>query len=426
MNTLYMGVAKVDITPTEAIHLAGYGHRKGLLEGVSSRLYLRANVFRQSVDGEDRLALLVEADIIWWGPERMAGIRKKLLDRYGIREEHIVLSASHTHGGPQTTTVFVDMLGLPDAAYIEQLEEWLLQAVGQSLEVMEPVAVEQGSGICQVGINRRKWVDGAMIMAPNPDNYIDTNVEVFRFTTETGATKAVWMHYTCHPTVSSMNQVNSDYSGAAMEQLEETLGGGAVVSFLQGCCGETRPALYKEDKFYSGTEEDVKRLGRLLANEVAAVLARPMKSIPPGAISGRRLEVQLPYEALPSETEIAASAEVEGIPAQWSAKLQQNPQLLQPSIPLQISRLDIADGLSFIAMDGEMVLEYSEKVKRLSGGRARALGYSNGMVGYVPTAKQVEEGGYEGRDSHRLFTLAAVFDTTLEANIEEGIKQLLQ
>lgn len=426
MNTLYMGVSKVDITPLEPVPLAGFGHRKGKFEGINSRLYLRANGFRQSVEGQEVKALLVEADIIWWGPERMTGIRKKLFDRFGIRGEHVILSASHSHGGPQTTTVFVDTLGLPDPAYMEYLEERLLQAVGEAVDAMEPVTVDHGTGSCQVGINRRKWVDGAIIMAPNPDNYIDTNVEVFRFTAESGATKAVWMHYTCHPTVTNTNHVTSEYCGAAMEQLEQSIGGGAVVSFLQGCCGETRPALHKDDKFYSGTNEDVKRLGRMLADEVTAVLSRPMERVQGGTLGGSKLEVQLPFQSLPSQEQIAASAEVAGYPAEWSVKLQENPQLVRPAIALQVSRLDIADGLSFIAMDGEMVLEYGLKVKRLSGGKALPLGYSNGMVGYVPTAKQVEEGGYEGGDSSKLFMLPAVFDPSLESEIEKGITELLK
>ncbi|MFK7694111.1 neutral/alkaline non-lysosomal ceramidase N-terminal domain-containing protein [Paenibacillus sp. HJGM_3] len=425
-SAMLMGVSKVDITPLEPIPLAGFGNRTGPYEAISSRLYLRANAFRQQVNGQDVTALVVEADIIWWGPERMAGIRGKLLDRFGIRPEHVILSASHTHGGPQTTTQFVDMLGLPDAGYMDQLEDWLLQAVGAAISTLEPVSIERGSGTCQVGINRRKWVNGAMVMAPNPDNYIDTNVEVFRFTAESGATKAVWMHYTCHPTVTNLNQVNSDYSGAAMAMLEQSIGGGTVVSFLQGCCGDTRPALFRDDKFYSGDAEDVRRLGRMLADAVTTVLGRPMKPVPPGKLGGRLIGVDLPYLSLPSEEEIAATENAEGLPGQWSVKLRRNPQLLTPSIPLQLSRLDIADGMSFIAMDGEMVLEYSEKVKRLSGGRALALGYSNGMIGYVPTAKQVEEGGYEGRDSSKLFMLPAVFDPRVETVIEQGIQELLQ
>ncbi len=427
MSHLYMGAAKVDVTPDVPVPLAGFGVRKGIHEGISNRLYLRANVFRQTIAGEDRLVLLAQADIIWWGPERMEGIYKKLFERFGIREEHVILNASHTHGGPQTTAAFIDTLGLPDNDYIEKLEELLLQAVEEAVQSIEPVVAERGTGTCQIGIHRRKWVDGKIVMVPNPEGALDTDVNVVRFTTDSGRTKAILTHYTCHPTTTNANLVNSDYSGVAMEQVEQAVGGGAVASFLQGCCGDTRPALHKDGAFYSGTNEDVLRSGRILGYEVLAVLGGPLIPVGEGQIGGSKVEVKLPFDSLPTLDEVAATAQSgSGIHAEWAVKLKQNPQLLQPAIPLQLTRIDIAKGLSFLAMDGEMVLEYGSIIKQMSGGTVLPLGYSNGMIGYVPSAKQVGEGGYEGRDSFPLFMLPAIFDSALQDEIEKGFKQLIR
>jgi hypothetical protein len=46
-------------------------------------------------------------------------------------------------------------------------------------------------------------------------------------------------------------------------------------------------------------------------------------------------------------------------------------------------------------------------IKQLSQGGTLPLGYSNGMVGYVPTAAQIAEGGYEGDSSSVSFGLPA-------------------
>ncbi|MDF2671622.1 MAG: hypothetical protein K0R67_3928 [Paenibacillus sp.] len=427
MSRLNMGVAKVDITPTVPVPLAGYGNRKGIYEGISNRLYLRANVFRQIVADEERLVLLAQADIIWWGPERMAGIYKKLKERFGIPEEHVILNASHTHGGPQTTTAFIDTLGLPDNEYMEKLEQLLLQAVDEAMQSIEPVQVERGTGTCQIGINRRKWVDNVIVMAPNHEGEIDTDVTIVRFVTDSGRTKAVLTHYTCHPTTTNANLITSDYAGVAMEQVEQSIGEGAVASFLQGCCGDTRPALHKDGAFYSGTNDDVLRSGRVLAEEVLAVLGRPLALVEAGEIGGSTTEAMLPFDTLPAMDEITTAAEAStGVTGEWANKLKQNPHLLQPAIPLHLTRINIAEGLSFLAMDGEMVLEYGTFVKRLSGGKVLPLGYSNGMVGYVPSARQVEEGGYEGRGSYPLFMLPAIFDPALQSEIEKGISQLIR
>ncbi|WP_127578746.1 neutral/alkaline non-lysosomal ceramidase N-terminal domain-containing protein [Paenibacillus koleovorans] len=425
MSTLRLGVAKIDISPEQYVPLAGFGNRKGLMEGVAAPIFLRANAFIQRVDGVERRALVVQADIIWWGPERMEGIRRRLADSFGLKPELMILSATHTHGAPQTTFAFIETLGLPETAYIEQLEESLIEAVREAFERAEPVRIERGRGECRIGIHRRKLVDGIMEMAPNPDGPLDPHVELVRFITDSGDTSAVWLHYTCHPTTTGVNSLHGDFPGAASERLEMYLGGGAVVSFLQGCCGDTRPALIRDNKFYSGTLEEAEELGLQLADAAEEVFAAGrFASIEPGILDGRQVVVGLPFQPLPSMAEIAATADHPGVPSEWARKLTSQPELLQPEIPLELTKLELAPDLSLLAMNGEIVLEYGLKVKRLSGGSTLPLGYCNGMVGYVPTAAQVDEGGYEGGGSSKLFSLPAVFDRSLEQVIEAGIAEL--
>ena len=57
-----------------------------------------------------------------------------------------------------------------------------------------------------------------------------------------------------------------------------------------------------------------------------------------------------------------------------------------------------------IAMAGEMTVEHGLRLKRDHGDRfARVLplGYANGMVGYVPVARQFDEYGYEVLDANQ-------------------------
>jgi hypothetical protein len=423
---LLLGTAKIDITPASPIPLAGYGHRKGPYAGINRRLFARMNVFEQTEGGETRRVLIGMGDIIWWPGERMDPIRETLESKFGIRPSDVILSAQHTHGGPQTSASFCDILGLTDDDYLTYLERQLFAAVETAIANLEPVTAEQGKGESYIGINRRKMAGDKMTMAPNPDGLYDSEVNVVRFRKDDGGTKAVFIHYTCHPTTTGDNFINSDYPGVTAERLEATLGCGAVVSFLQGCAGNIRPALHRDGKFYSGHDEEVMRFGRSLADEVERVLDGPMKTLDQAPLSGSRVVVELPFQPLPSEAELDEAAGKGGHMQQWAEKLRCHPEKLRPYIPFQVNRIALAQGLAYLAMDGEVVLEYGAYAKQLSGGETLAMGYSNGMVGYVPTASQVAEGGYEGKDSFVYFALPAAFDPELESIIKNAIQQLIR
>jgi hypothetical protein len=420
-----LGTAKVDITPDKPIPLAGYSHRRGPFEAVHRRMQLRINSFQQEENGKRRRLLLVQGDIIWWGSERMDNIRRKLSERYGFEASEVILNASHTHGSPQTSAVFCSNLGLPDQDYLNRLDNALISGVESALANLEPVTVERGYGECRFGINRRKQMDGKIVMAPNPDGPIDPEVTVIRFRKLNGGTKAVFIHYTCHPTTTSDNAVTSDYPGIAAAHVEETVGGGAVVSFLQGFTGNVRPALHRDGRFYSGHDEDVVRLGHTLADEVLRVLASPMQPLRPCRLAGERLVVKLPYQRLPSEEEIRGVAEQGGHYAEWAELMRSGPRGLRTHEISEMTRLDIADGFSLLAMDGEVVVEYGLYVKERSRGRVLPLGYSNGMIGYVPTSKQIIEGGYESEQSCYSFAMPRPFDTQIEHILHDALADLI-
>ena len=68
---------------------------------------------------------------------------------------------------------------------------------------------------------------------------------------------------------------------------------------------------------------------------------------------------------------------------------------------------------------------YSIKIKRLLTPRkVFNVGYANGMVGYVPTARAITEGGYEGERFFPLFGLPATFSESIEKDILESVEKL--
>jgi hypothetical protein len=421
---LELGTASVDITPLEPLSLAGFAHRTGSFEKVDRRLYAKIWFFQQRTASQNiRRALLIQADLIWWGPERIPGLIDELRKKWGLREEAVIFHATHTHGGPQTTDRFVPSLGAVNPGYLDLMEGLVLEGVWNAYANLGPVYVERETGRCRIGIHRRRRVGATTEMGPNPDGPIDPDVEVIRFVENGGPVKGVLFHYACHPTTSGDNRVTSEYPGAAMDRIEKVVG--AQASFLQGCCGDIRPALIRNDDFHRGDAKNIQALGLTLAEEVLRVLDGPMERLKPCLLSSKIKEVMLTFGKLPTEEFLLGCSTQGGVTSEWSRLLLADRHRIRQEIPLKLQLLRLADGLSILAMDAEIVVEYGLFIKKQSGGSVLPLPYSNGMIGYVPTADQLSEGGYEASESTKFFGLPAPFDPSLERRIREAVAALM-
>jgi hypothetical protein len=423
---LMLGIAKIDITPYKPIDLAGFTQRKGTFTGISHGLDARIFYFCQEVNGMKRSAIMVAADLIWWGNELVAQLRVLVHEKYGVNENEVILHATHTHSGPQTSSRFTPSLGLPDSEYIQYLSDKIIDGIDLAIENLEPVMIKKGTGECRIGIHRRKLVNGHIKMAPNESGPIDPEVSVIQYCKLSGKTKALMVHYTCHPTTTMDNLVSSEFPGVAMKHVEATLGEDVVAAYLQGCCGDIRPNLVRSGQFYRGFDSEVRELGLSLASEVLAVLDKPMQILTDCPLEGTTMIVELPFQPLPTWEELRSNMDRADLFAEWSQLFLNDPERLKTSIPFEINLLKIANGLSFLSMNGEVVVEYGLFVKKMGIDDMLPLAYTNGMIGYIPTGNQVAEGGYEVDESCYYFGLPAQFDPSLEKEIHERIMILIE
>lgn len=390
---LELGTAKVDITPRFPVPLAGFAFRSGVFDGVVTPLFARIFCFRSRSSAP---VILVSADLIWWGSDRMASLRKRIRV-VGGENAAIVLHGTHSHSGPQTSEILSPEIGRASPEYLKSLEDTVLRGIEAALAALEPVTVERGLGRCEIGIYRRRLVDGVIQMAPNPAGPNDTECIVIRFRTLSGATKSLLVHFTCHPTTTAANLVSAEFCGAAMTTIEGSLGDNVIAAYLQGCCGDIRPALIRDDQFYRGDAEDVERLGSELSRAVLGVLSGPMQPCESGPCSSGQSELPLFLETLPDH----------------------------PGVPLEMTKIMLGRDLGLLTFNAEMVLQYGLLVKQRSGGTMLPLAYSNGMIGYVTTQQQLEEGGYESRGAFPYFGMPGPFDASTEGRIEIAIESLL-
>lgn len=393
---LKLGVAKIDITPDFPVSLAGFKERKGHHIGVGDRLHARIFCFEAAdACGVRRRLLLASADLIWWGPDRVPLLQNRIRRLRGCEDAAVLLHATHNHSGPQTTEAFSIDLGTLSNQYLESLEHALLDGILAAADNLEPVFVEHGAGRCEIGINRRRVEGNAVRMAPNPAGPNDTTCTVFRFRGVHGSVKGLLVHFACHPTTTAANRISPDFPGIAMSTLESSLGQGSVAGYLQGCCGDIRPALICDGEFFRGETADVHQLASVLSNSVLNTLSGPMELCQTVPFRLERLVVPLHTDT----------------PEHSSRHI----------VALEMTYAALASNLVLLTFNAEMVARYGLFVKSEFGAKVLPVAYTNGMIGYVVTEQQLIEGGYEAIDACSYFGLPGPFERSSERCILDAI-----
>jgi hypothetical protein len=301
----------------------------------------------------------------------------------------------------------------------------VLDAIERARTNRVPVTVERGAGECRIGVNRRPPGRPGMPMGADPSGPVDPELTVVRFRDRADQTRAILLHYACHPTITMDRLVSSEFPGVATGEIARTLGGPVPVAYLQGCCGDINPRMVRDGTFWFGGDEEVEWFGKQVAAAALAVLARPLPPLAPTTLAGRRVTVDLPFQRVPTVAELEARRREPGVTGEWCELLLRRPDLLRPAIPLELTRLDLADGLALLAMNAEVTVPYGRFVKELAGGTVLPLAYSDGMVGYVVTAEQVAEGGYEALSSTPYFGMPAPFAPAIEERVKGAIRDLI-
>lgn len=418
-----LGVSKVDITPSQPVPLAGFAVRSGLgpCSEVSLPLYARIYVMessgKEAVYGNDR-ALLVSADLIWWGSERVPAFKERIRECCGIEPDAILLHGTHTHSGPQTSDRFTSYLGVPDTQYLNELESRVLEGIQAAIDDLEPVRASRGTGTSELALNRR-----GLRLTPPEIRVSDHDLNVILYSREDGSPKAILVHYACHPVITSENKISPDYVGVTMEAVEERYGRYVICAFMQGTCGDLNPG--DGASVIRGDHARVMEAGHSFAEDIVRTLAGLMTEQTACRLAWKSLTVNLPLASLPDMDSLEKGENLPDVHGEWHRLQRRRFSELKQELPLTMSLLQLTEECSLLAMDAEVVNEYGLYIKRLSNHQILPLGYTNGMFGYIPTADMLAEGGYEANESTLYFAMPSIFSSEVETVLKCAIRDLL-
>ncbi|MCL2119724.1 MAG: neutral/alkaline non-lysosomal ceramidase N-terminal domain-containing protein [Planctomycetaceae bacterium] len=417
------GVAKVNITPQENMWLAGYAGRNHASEGVLLDLWAKALVLE---DADGNHGVLITADLLEFPKQLSDRIRQQLNDKLGWDKAQIILNASHTHSGPVVLHSALSDMYLPFNTqekekidrYGHQLEQRIVDMVVEASQSLEPVTLAAANGIARVQVNRRNNAEGRLTSLTELKGPNDYAVPVLKVTDASGQIKAIAFGYACHPTVLDIYLWSGDYPGFAQAELEKWYPGTTAL-FFQGAGADMNPLPRRSIPL-------ARQYGITLAAAVDRTLQENMKALP-ATLKTAYKEVALPLDTPYSEDHLAEIAQngpnhLKRYAQRFLDQIQ-NGETLMRSYPYPVQAWNIG-GWPLFTLGGELTLGYAIELKQKYGEDTFVLGFTNDVMGYIPTLTILKEGGYEGATSQLEYGLPGLWAPEIESVIYEATDEL--
>lgn len=421
------GVAKIAITPEKALWMSGYGGRTKPAQGKETELWAKA-LFLEDSNGKK--AILITLDLVGIGRDISVPLCKRIGEKYGLPREAIILSCSHTHCGPVVGDNLRSMYFLDDDQermihdYSKALQDKIMQVVRHAVENRALANLSWGIGKSGFAVNRRtnkeaevpRLIEEGTLKGP-----VDHEVPVLAVHNVQGNLFAVVFGYACHATVMDYLQWSGDYPGFAQIELEKTHAD-AVALFWAGCGADQNPLPRRE-------LELAKRYGKQLADSVQTVLDGGMQRLG-GSWGGAYREIDLPYHQLPSREKLImdsmSTSKYEANRAKLLLKKLEAKGSLRGDYPYPIQAWRLGSEVTWVAMGGEVVVDYALRLKKEIGPKTWVMGYANDVMAYIPSARVLKEGGYEGGGAMLYYGLPSIWGANVEELIVDNVRQIVE
>ncbi len=373
------GVGRVDITPAEAVVLAGSPSPKKASE-VKTRLYVRALVLAQ---GRTKMAI-VTLDTLKFPVDLANRARAKVEQATGIPASNVVICASHTHFGP-LWSYYPDKLATPIA-----------DAVAQAAQDLQPCTLGTAQGtadgvsqcrrVIKDGHAWNRWqlpLDEAQKLPAEGD--YDPAFDVLAVTRQDGTLKTVLYNFACHAAATRTPVISADYPGEVEEELQHKLGRAVPAMFLTGACGDVNPV-----PGLRGT-----LMGVTIGDEIARCLDR-LQPVATPALAIDCHEFPMPGREHPVFNEAEVARNWPGQLEHYRKAYEDMKKREKPTYQYFITGIRISDDFAIVTNANELFCGIGLSIKHRSPFKSTmTVEQTNGAHGYVPTEKAFAGGSYE-------------------------------
>lgn len=298
-----------------------------------------------------------------------------------------------------------------------------MDVVIEALSKLEPARLSWGVGVVHFPMNRRQFTPNGVILGANPRGLADRTVPVLQARTPDGRPRAVLFGAAVHNTTLRPKhyEICGDYAGYAQSFIEQRHPG-VQAMFMLGCAGDADPYPF-------GSLELARQHGAELGTEVCRILETELQPVR-GELKIAFERVDLPLQRLTRAElqELAAPARgaVPDVAKEMLEVLDRgDPLPTKYTCPLAVWQF--GSDLTLVGLSGEVVVDYVTLLERKLGPKPLWLAaYCNDVFGYLPSARVLDEGGYETRGI--IYGGPGFFDRTAQdvvvAKIDELARQV--
>lgn len=373
------GVASVDLSPSQEqldskkIYMGGYGGYKtrGPAEGVSNDgIFARALALKSG--NESIVFLTIDTTVI--GNEVLDAIRHGASIETGIPEKQILVSATHTHAGPDLNGLW----GGVTADYKQYFINQSIRAVKEATNHMQHVTIKSGS----------TQVPQELVMNRRGLGYTDKELGVLQV--QAGKqTVATLVNFAVHPVVlrDDNKLLSSDFVGSLERKIESQFGGTAM--FVNGAQGDVEPNVNWEVPV-SDQYALAKEYGKSIADYV-------FKAVEQSNPISQGLSIQTQNVSFPVENPSFIGANQLGLFNGYASMRQEGSNYYFDS---KISRITIgrgANSLEMVTLPGEALTNLGLSIRDLMPGKHKMLlGLTHDTLGYlIPESEWDDKTKYE-------------------------------
>ena len=412
-DDLRVGASAVKITPPLGIPLAGQYFDRGAT-AVHDDLFAKAIVIEK---GGAKVAI-VSCDLVDIGTDIVPAVRRMAGKSTGIREDHIMVSATHSHTGPVIPSpgnMNSSQGAIPEilTAYISKLPGLICESIKQANDNLKPALISCGMGHEEtISFNRRFFMtDGTVGWNPGKMNPmiiktagpIDPDVAVLYAETPEGKPVITYVNFALHLDITGGLEISADMPCTLSKILGEVKSPEMITMFTQGCCGNINHINVKSAAKQSGYAE-AERIGTVLAGEVIRTCTR-MKPLRIDNISVKSEIVPLPLaeisdEQLPWAREVASKyGEPYAAPFMDMVKAFKIIEIHERKgkpMEAEIQVIALGDSCAIVSLPGEIFTELGMYIKSRSPYPFTIIEeLANVSADYIPDMKAFMEGNYE-------------------------------
>jgi hypothetical protein len=399
-QTGYFGTAKVSINPQTPVMLSGYAGRSGGPEAT----VVRQNIVAQAAafgDGSNT-ALLLTVDCTGVPDNVVDPLRASLSSSLSIGLERIVVTSTHSHNCPHVSGYLPNLFSPPLTVTQQQhVNQYTTFLSNQLAAVSQQALANRTPG------HQLAWGNGSVGFAANRrgSSEVDHDLPVMLVRDSLGMPKAIVASYATHAVTiggADSNAISGDWPGYAREQIESLYPGAAALVMI-GAGADSNPSP-------QGTSATALAHGHAIANEVQRLISDNLLTPISQSISAFHNEIELDY----------ATTRLPGDPA--GARLAPSPS----SSMYGVTSWTFGDELAMVFMEGEVVVDYSLRLKEEIGDKLWVNAYSNDVQGYIGSERILYEGGYEADESSFYYALPGRWAHGLEDKIVGAIHDQLE